>query len=245
LFIGGKTLSFQDMLGRIYENFFMRDLTYIFSGFLILWSLRYSFENVDVFNYLFVYLKITDNHEWFKLIIVLFVSYFIGLIIKEALVNDRCFDSESGFCKWLKKSWFEDKWFSTNVRHELEALGYYKDRFLYYMGRVKENSDDDVVKELARVEYFMHIGASVGIGFLVSSAIFFVALLTMLINMILSLININLDLFCCDVVPKHCWCNYIIFSVFTIFISWVCYKENRWKLNQYVEFFNNLWENSV
>ncbi|UCD14657.1 MAG: hypothetical protein JSW60_04345 [Thermoplasmatales archaeon] len=69
-------MSIQDIAGKVYENFFMRDLTYIFGGFLILISVNYSFE-VDVFGYLVGYLKI-EEMEWFKLIIVFIVSYFVG-----------------------------------------------------------------------------------------------------------------------------------------------------------------------
>jgi len=230
-------MSFQFELGKIYENFFMRDLTYIFGGFLILWSLRYSFKDADVFRYLFYNLDIGEM-EWFKLIIVFAVSYFVGLIVKESLTNDRILDSETLRCKCLKKL-CENRWFSTHVPYYLEKnFGYERYKFFYYLAEIQEVYKNDAVNRLERVLYFLHIGASIGIASLVSCFILGVALIIRLPCVRVFLLRIG-----CYVEPRYDWCGCLIYFIIMFIVFLVCLKENRWKMIQYINFFVKLHKN--
>jgi len=61
-------------LGIAYEHFIMRDLTYLFAGFIIIFIFDYTFE-INLFNY-FEFIKI----EWLKYVIFLLFSYFPQIV---------------------------------------------------------------------------------------------------------------------------------------------------------------------
>lgn len=271
-------MSFQVELGKIYEKFFMRDLTYIFAGFLILWSLRYSFKDADVFNYLFHFLDIGEM-DWFKLIIVFAVSYFVGLIVKESLVNDRMLDMSRinakkkdkllvRFLKWVKKGKFRDRfrewikkknrlfrfkkwfkegcerhWFSTFIRYHLEKKygkkDYERNKFYYFLEKIRKAYKNDAFGRLERFSYFMHIGASVGIASLVSCFILIVALITSLFP------DGKMEILWtgCYLESKYGWCNYGILFIIMFIVFLFCRAENRWKIEQYIKIFNKLYKN--
>ncbi len=63
-----------DTLDRVYENFFMRDLTYVFAGSLLLTSILYVYEInlINAMNYI--------SQNFIRFIIFVSVSYIIGYI---------------------------------------------------------------------------------------------------------------------------------------------------------------------
>jgi len=67
----------KDFAARVYENFLMRDLTYVFAGVLLLASTKYAYDRelIDAINYV--------SQDIFKFVIFIAVSYFIGLIVQE------------------------------------------------------------------------------------------------------------------------------------------------------------------
>ena len=71
--------NLNDIIDRMYENFLMRDLSYIFGGCILLGSLAYSLngELTSIINY------ITNNVLIF--ILFLIVAYFIGIITQEGM----------------------------------------------------------------------------------------------------------------------------------------------------------------
>ena len=67
----------KDIVGRLYENFLMRDLTYVFGGALLLASIKYAYDGnlLDAIDYV--------SQDFLKFILFLTISYFIGLIVQE------------------------------------------------------------------------------------------------------------------------------------------------------------------
>ena len=69
----------KDVVGITYENFLMRDLTYVFAGSLLLASTKYAYDGnlICAIDYV--------TQDVFKFTIFLSVSYAIGLIVQEGV----------------------------------------------------------------------------------------------------------------------------------------------------------------
>jgi len=240
-------MEVQGILKSFYEHFVTRDLTYIFGGFLVLLVLNYSFKNADVFSYLFINLGIDERMEWLKLIIIFIVSYFVGILIKESLTNDRYLDAKLD--RHLKENsvWTEkereglEKWFSTNVRYFLYKKDKKYDRyeFFYYLAEIqKAYKGSDIINRLERVLYFLHIGVSIGISSLVCCFILASALIVNLINHLINYFNIELPLWICFPETIYGNCSYLVPLIIMCFTCYFCWRENIWKMDEYINFFN-------
>lgn len=66
----------RDVVSRMYENFLMRDLTYVFAGSLLLASTKYAYDGnlISSIDYI--------SQNFLRFIIFITISYFIGLIVQ-------------------------------------------------------------------------------------------------------------------------------------------------------------------
>ena len=75
----------RDAVGRIYENFLMRDLTYVAGGALLIAGIEYA-RHGDLTH-------ATDyiSQNTLKFVLFLGVSYFVGLVVKEGMCFTKIF----------------------------------------------------------------------------------------------------------------------------------------------------------
>jgi hypothetical protein len=183
----------KDNLALAYENFLMRDLTYVFAGVLILLSLKYAYDGkvIDTFEY------ITLN--WIRILIFFIGSYFIGLLVKEALTygnfSYRIKNPNKGKNIFEKCPWWYNKpdgseyqtyiiwpwWFTTwhrcNEKYEKKKDKFIlieKDKGFYtIISDLLKKYGPDIIRRLERTTYFVHIGASFGTASFIGFQILF------------------------------------------------------------------------
>jgi hypothetical protein len=136
----------------------MRDLTYVIAGIIILMSGKYAFD-IDLINYFESSFGLSES--LYKLILLLIISYFIGLIAKEALVY-----------KYRKENCVF--WFNT-LTPTIDDYG--RDGFLRFIKDVRDKYNSLTVRHLERVVYFYHIAASIGIASFISFILLLLALI--------------------------------------------------------------------
>ena len=135
----------KDVVGDVYENFLMRDLTFVFSGSLLLASAKYAYggkliDTIDL---------ISENGLTF--IIFLAISYFIGLIIQEGFLI---------FQEFVAKVFKTEK---RLVKMDLNSA--------VLMARIYEKYGFDPIRRIERTSYLKQVGAAIGFASLISAFI--------------------------------------------------------------------------
>ena len=159
-------------VGYIYENFVMRDFTYVVSGSFILSSIVYSFWSYEEF--LKTFSLIIDNTIFF--IIVLIISYFTGLINQE-------------FFKLIRV-------IKTTTTVPVSYKNYNSNFIL--VSDIENNFSFYTIRRLERIVFLKHIGAAIGSSSLVSFLIFLYPLckFTRKIDIVISLLFFILTIIC-------------------------------------------------
>ncbi|UCD14658.1 MAG: hypothetical protein JSW60_04350 [Thermoplasmatales archaeon] len=128
-------------------------------------------------------------------------------------------------------------WFSTPTP---DVKGYTRYNFLIKTNKIRneykvdERTDKETLKELARISYFEHIGASIGIASFISFWILF-------FGMIFSLLGkVNIPNTNCIIYVQKSYCEFILPIITMIITSIICYAENRLKIEQLKNILDNL-----
>lgn len=129
---------------RIYENFFMRDLTYIFGGNILLATTYHALGK----NLLCAIKYVTQN--FFTFLILILVTYFIGLIVQQGV---SCIP-------------FINKIFIT----EPDIPKPYK-TYTVFRALLSKRFEGHDIREIERVIYLKQVSFTVGSSYLISALI--------------------------------------------------------------------------
>jgi len=135
---------------RIYENFFMRDLTYIFGGSILLASIYHAFgANMSLEKNLLCAIEyVTQN--FFTFLILITVTYFIGIIVQEGCLN---------LINKIIKTKSKDP-------EPYDSIDVFK-------AHLNKEFGCDSLRELERVIFFKNVGSAIGASSGLSALIFF------------------------------------------------------------------------
>lgn len=193
-----------DAIGVAYERFLMRDLTYVFSGSILLLSIMFAFYGeTKTINLAINY--ILNNCNWCALLILLILSYFIGFITKEGLQHLKTKNGPIFF------STLPNYPFPFNEKGETLGKG-----SLIMKSLISKRYGFNTTRELERRIYIFHIGASLGTASLIGSVILFIAIF---FNGLSGSIN------------NHG--TYFLLMFVLIMLVFPCRMENFWMLNVY------------
>jgi len=140
---------------RIYENFFMRDLTYVFGGSILLATTYHTLkENLCLEQNLSCAIKyVTQNLYTFLILIA--VSYFYSLIVQEGCLNLY------KFLKFLLTKIFKTE--SKDPPYEPIEV---------FMALLSKKFGASDIRELERTIYLKNVGSAIGTSSLISTLIF-------------------------------------------------------------------------
>lgn len=129
---------------NLYENFILRDLTYITSGSIIIGSAYFAFtmDIISAVDYI--------TQDFLKFIVFLAISYTLGYIIREGFVILKVFKAHSD----IKLS-------GNNIFGSINS-------------KIFKEVGINAFRDIERNVYFMHFAASLGSGFLLSGIIFLI-----------------------------------------------------------------------
>jgi len=149
--------EYKDVVSRIYENFLMRDLTYVFGGGLLLASVKYAYDGnlMGAIDYV--------SQNFLKFIVFVVISYFVGLIVQEGV----------SFINIKIKSKSKEIYI---VKTAPEVPKSYNDYFLL-MADIQKNYGVDTIRRIERTIYLKHVGATIGSTSLISCLILLVPLI--------------------------------------------------------------------
>jgi len=150
--------EYKDVVSRIYENFLMRDLTYVFGGGLLLASVKYAYDGnlMGAIDYV--------SQNFLKFIVFVVISYFVGLIVQEGV----------SFINIKIKSKSKEIYI---VKTAPEVPKSYNDYFLL-MADIQKNYGVDTIRRIERTIYLKHVGATIGSASLISCLILLVPLIS-------------------------------------------------------------------
>jgi len=139
------TGEIRDIVGRMYENFLMRDLTYVVGGSVVLASIKYTCDGnlICSINYI--------SQNFLRFIIFITISYFIGLLVQEGILLIRI----KG-CKI--------------VETEPTPPHPYND-YLLCMADIQKKYGGDTIRRIERIIYLKNIGSAIASASLISSLI--------------------------------------------------------------------------
>ena len=145
--------EYKDVVSRLYENFLMRDFTYIFGGGILLASVKYAYDGnlIGAIDYV--------TQDFLKFIIFLITSYFIGLIVQE------------GVSLIIIKTKSKERYIIKTTQ-EIP----YSDYFLL-MAEIQKKYGGGTIRRIERIIYLKHVGAAIGSASLISSLILLVPLI--------------------------------------------------------------------
>ncbi len=141
----------KDTLYNIYECFLLRDLAYIFGGSLVMGSIYFVFNR----NIIIAIDYITQN--FFKFLIFLFFSYFLGVIVSDLVQIIRI----KKFCIIKPEHLSTDEF-----------------DFLMLMAGIRKKWGVNSVRRIERVIYFRKLSAVICSASLVSFLILFIPLIS-------------------------------------------------------------------
>lgn len=153
-------------IAYFYSHFLSRDLTYVFAGGLFIYIVYYSFKDCG-------YLPKDFS---FETIAYLLLSYFIGFAISE--FGDRIHLVNKSLRKREKNRSKNKK--SKKDKNRIPKL-------LLIKQNIKDNYTESLLIELERINFHMHIGASIGSAILFGS-------LTMIYKLIFIKKSININI---------------------------------------------------
>jgi len=202
----------RETIGVSYERFLMRDLTYVFSGFILLLCITFAYnENINIiFNLL---INESNDCNWCIFLIFLAIAYFVGFIAKEGLQHIKKKKNKDGKRKpWLFNT-LPDYPKPFNEHPISEGKG-----SLILQSIIGKRYGFGTLRELERRVYIFHIGASVGTASFLGFIILLISTFFNNINLLESIVNLEIY-------------SQLIFVL--IISSVVCRIENSWMLKEY------------
>jgi hypothetical protein len=193
----------KESIGIAYERFLMRDLTYVFSGFILLNCFTFAYYGSFKPNFYFLpYISETCNICMFLLFLI--ISYFVGFIAKEGLQHIKI-NNNPVFFSTLPKYPYPFNQDSESGKGSLIMKSIINKK--YGIG---------TTLELERRIYIFHIGASIGSTSFLGSILLIIAIIP---HKLLGL-DYNYDIY------------FLLIGILVLSFI-VCKIENTWMLQQY------------
>lgn len=144
-------------INKIYENFFMRDLTYIFGGSILLASIYHALEKEYALEQKLSFAIKYVTQNFFAFLILMAVTYFIGLIAQEGCLN-----------------LFEGCWFLLKKLFGIKPSPKRYDSIDEFKALLSQKFGANGTRELERTIFLKNMGSAVGASSGISAIIFLV-----------------------------------------------------------------------